>query len=240
MKNIYMVKNLFGYEEIASPPLNLPKEIITVYLTDNTEAVDLAKSLGWDLSISTNKFINAQTEKDKRMAVAYINCFPNEFIPNDIEYKLIFISDSDVISLFDDYVNFADKCDESYCLFITSGYYANKKDNIKNELIRSKQERWKNFYRDIEERTTFYLSEFQKINIDYKNVSVSSAKYIGWNPRHEKFSLLSNVLYEEYKKNIQGNIVLSYLKKIYPEIILDYYTENYRNGKTRNHKHYDF
>jgi hypothetical protein len=37
MKKVYLVKNLFEYEKVTPPPLNLPENMITVYVADSEE-----------------------------------------------------------------------------------------------------------------------------------------------------------------------------------------------------------
>ena len=240
MKKVYLVKNLFEYEKVTPPPLNLPENMITVYVTDSEENSFEAKRLGWNYSTVTKKFSDASSAAEKRMAVAYINCFPHNFIEQDVKHDFIFVSDSNILSLFNNYRFFVEQCSYDHCLFVTSGYYRNEDDNIKSELGRSDQERWKVFYRDIKSRTRFYLSEFKRKDIDYKKVRVSSAKYIGWDSGHKEFYFLSNFLYNEYSKNIQGNIVLSYIKTMYPEIVKDYYVEDLLGGILQDHNHYHY
>jgi hypothetical protein len=44
----------------------------------------------------------------------------------------------------------------------------------------------------------------------------------------------------EYSKNIQVNIVLSYIKTMYPEIVKDYYVEDLLGNVLQDHNHYNY
>jgi hypothetical protein len=64
---------------------------------------------------------------------------------------------------------------------------------------------------------------------------VVSAKYIGWNLRHEKYEMLSNLLFKEGSENLQGNIILTYMSGMYPDVIYNYNTKNYSGGILNEH-----
>jgi hypothetical protein len=96
-------------------------------------------------------------------------------------------------------------------------------------------ERWAYNKNEIIDSTNRYLTELKEKNIDVDNLSVVSAKYIGWNLHHEKYELLSNLLFKEGSENLQGNIILSYMSGIYSNDIYNYYTKNYSGGILNEH-----
>ena len=103
MKNLYLTMNLFGYEQLTSPPEFLPENLTTCYITDNDEIAKQAKELGWSIVKKTNLFKNVTDKLDKRISVARIKCFPKEFIPELDDFNFVFICDSNIIELWFSY-----------------------------------------------------------------------------------------------------------------------------------------
>lgn len=237
MNNIFLVKNFFSYEEIIKPPLNLPSGFTTVYVTDSESNCDIAKNLGWNITKNISKFLNITDSFERRKSIAYINCYPHELVPEILDYNLVFVSDSNIQSLWNNYVTFVNLSNESdKALFVTSGYYNDDKDNISFECDRSGQKRWGYNHKEIKNNTQLYINDIKSKNIDVSKLSVISAKYIGWNLHHPDFKLLSDKLYEEYTKHLQGNIILTYMSGMYPDSIFNYHCNDYSGGKVNSHK----
>lgn len=233
--NIFLVKNLYGYEIVIPPPTNLPENLITYYVTDNETDALKAKNLGWNYVYVTKKFLEITDKFERRKSVAYINSFPHEFIYDTIKYDLIFICDSHIITLWSNYSDFISKCDKKYALFLTNGYYKQSRNTITSEIIHSNRKRWDYNYDKIKLNGDLYVNHLNELGINLNDLGVCSAKYIGWNPSHESYSLLTNKLYEEYTKHLQGNIILTYLSGIYKKDTFVYYPDNYNGSLLNNH-----
>lgn len=233
--NIFLVKNLFDYEVVIPPPTNLPN-MITVYLTDSDHNVELAKSLGWDIVKKTDKFLHLTDKFERRIAIGYINSYPHKIVPEILDYDFVFVCDSNIKSIWLEYKTFINNCSSDKALFVTSGSYESKEDNITLELDRSlKATRWSYNHNNMLECTNRYKSELIDNNINLDKLSVVSAKYIGWNLKHEKYEFLSDILYNEICKNLQGNIILTYMSGLYKDYIYNYYTNNYHGGIINSH-----
>ena len=233
--NIFLVKNLFDYEEVIPPPSNLTN-MITVYITDSDHNVELAKSFGWNIVKKTDKFLNLTEKFERRIAIGYINSYPHKIVPEILDYDFVFVCDSNIKSIWLEYENFINTCSYDKALFITSGNYL-VDDTITLELDRSLASlRWSYNHNNILECTNRYKSELIDNNIDPDSLSVVSAKYIGWNLKHEKYEFLSDILYNEICKNLQGNIILTYMSGLYKDYIYNYYTNNYQGGIINSHK----
>lgn len=237
MNNYFLVKNLYDYEYVIPPPVNLPKNLKTVYITDTDENEKLAISLGWDIVKKTNLFIDRTDKFDRRKSVAFINSFPLKVVPEIVDANFIFICDSNIVRLWDLYDDFVKKCSNNFALSITSGYYTGSRDNILAECDASCiNTRWSYGHKDIIECTNRYVKEMSEKNIDVNKVSVVSAKFIGWCINHSDYEKLSNILYEEYCKNLQGNSILTYMSAIHKEKIYNYHTNNYTGSQLNPHK----
>jgi hypothetical protein len=237
-KNIFLVKNLFNYEKVIAPPNNLPNNFDTVYVTDNDTNYNLATKLGWTIVKKTEKFLNITDKFERRKAVMYINSFPHKVAPEILEYELVFVCDSNIVRLWDDYNDFTSNCSKDYSLFITSGFYYGERDNIIEEsLMSSKTDRWLYNKEGIINSTNRYIEELTKNNVDVSKLSIVSAKYIGWNLKHEKYDFLSNMMYNEGCEHLQGNIILTYMNGLYPNVIYNYYTKNYSGGLLNPHNY---
>jgi len=235
-KNIFLVKNLFNYEKIIPPPTNLPENFETVYLTDNDVNCDLAKNLGWKIVKKIEQFLAVQDKFERRKIIAFINSFPHKLVPEILDYKFVFVSDSNIVRIWDEYINFTQLCTEKSALFVTSGYYSDERDSIMVECSQSANtERWDYNKNQIIDSTNRYLEELNKSNIDAETLSVVSAKYIGWNLRHEKYEMLSELLFKEGSENLQGNIILTFMSGMYPDDIFNYNTNNYSGGILNEH-----
>jgi hypothetical protein len=235
-RNVFLVKNLFNYEKVIPPPTNLPENFQTVYLTDNDINCELAKNLGWGIVKKIEQFLNVEDKFERRKIIAFINSFPHKLVPEVLDYKFVFVSDSNIVRLWDEYIVFTQNCSNEFALFVTSGYYSDDIDTIMAECNRSANtERWAYNKNEIIDSTNRYLTELKEKNIDVDNLSVVSAKYIGWNLHHEKYELLSNLLFKEGSENLQGNIILSYMSGIYSNDIYNYYTKNYSGGILNEH-----
>jgi hypothetical protein len=235
-KNVFLVKNLFNYEKVIAPPSNLPEDFESIYVTDNDANCVLAKNLGWNIVKKIEQFLGVEDKFERRKIIAFINSFPHKIVPEVLDYKFVFVSDSNIVRLWDEYINFTQSCNSEFALFVTSGYYSDDRDTIMEECHQSvNTERWAYNRNQINDSTNKYLKELVENNIDVQKLSVVSAKYIGWNLHHEKYDLLSNLLFKEGSENLQGNIILSYMSGIYAEIIYNYYTKNYTGGILNSH-----
>jgi hypothetical protein len=235
MENLYLTMNLFGYEKLTPPPKSLPKNLTTCYITDNEDTKNKAKELGWDIVKKTNSFNNITKNLDKRISVAKIKCFPTEFVPEINDFKFVFICDSNIDKIRGDYESFIDSCTEDKCLFLTSGYYKGDRDNMYSELLASKQPRWSYNYDGMTKATLRYVEELKSLNVDYKNLSVVSGKYIGWNLKHKHYNEISNKIYNERKVNLQGNIILTYISGLYPNEVNNFKTEPWARSLLNKH-----
>lgn len=237
-KNIFLVKNLYNYESVVPPPLNITDNFVTVYVTDTDDNSKLAKSLGWDIVKKTEEFLHITDKFDRRKVIAYINSFPHKVAPEVLDYNFVFVCDSNIVSLWDNYKNFTNSCSSEYALFITTGLYSGERDTILKECeVSAGVSRWSYNKNQIINSTKKYANILSENNVDIKTLSVASAKYIGWNLRHEKYEFLSNILYNEGCENLQGNIILTYMSGLYPTIIYNYYTNNYSGGTLNGHNY---
>lgn len=235
--NIFLVKNLYDYEKVISPPNNLPDNFISYYITDNEKNAITAKNLGWDYVSITDKFLDVADKFSRRKSIAFINSFPHMFINNDIEYDLIFVCDSNIVTLWSNFSDFVSKCEKNKVLYLTNGYYDLGRNTITSEIENSNQHRWSYNYVEIKHNGQLYVDHLNDLKIDLNLLGVCSAKYIGWNPSHENYELLTNKLYEEYTKHLQGNIILTYLSGIYKDDIFVYHSNNYKGGSLNNHNY---
>lgn len=233
--DLFLVKNLYGYENVISPPNNLPKDMITCYLTDKDEYGDLALSLGWQKSVVTHKFLDIEDPFSRRSLIGYINSKPQDFIKDLMEYDRVFISDSNIQTIWDGYENFINSCQDDKALYVTSGYYPEEIDHLPQEIYRSNQPRWEYNYDSIYKCANDYINELTDIGVDINTLRVCSAKYFGWNPKNKNFNTLSELMYAEHKKHIQGNIILTYLLGKYPDYVYNYNNGGYAGGVINQH-----
>ena len=236
-KNVFLVKNFYNYEKVIGPPPNLPNNFVKVYLTDNQINYELAINLGWDIVKKTEEFLHINDLFEKRKVISYINAFPHKVVPEILDYNFVFVCDSNIITLWDEYINFINNCSSDHALFVTSGYYSGNRDTIMGELKSSFVDRWSYNHNEIRESSNNYIQELKENNVDTTKLSVVSAKYIGWNLKHEKYNFLSEMLYSEGCKHLQGNIILTYMFGLYPNIVYNYHTNNYKGGSLNAHNY---
>lgn len=236
-KNVFLVKNLYNYEKVIGPPSNLPNNFVKVYLTDSQANYELAIKLGWDIVKKTEDFLHITGLFERRKVISYINAFPHKLVPEVLDYNFVFVCDSNIITLWDEYINFTDNCSSDHALFVTSGYYSGARDTIMSELKASFVDRWSYNHNEIRESSNHYIQELKENNIDATDLSVVSAKYIGWNLKHKDYDFLSEMLYSEGCKHLQGNIILTYMYGLYPNIVYNYHTNNYKGGRLNSHNY---
>jgi hypothetical protein len=238
MSKYFLVKNLFNYERVIPPPINLPKELKTVYLTDSDQNAQKASELGWDVVKKTEEFLNVQGKFERRKCIGYINSFPLKVVPEISDASFVFICDSNITRLWELYENFVQSCNENFALFVTSGYYQGHRDNIRVECqVSCGSNRWRYNFNEIKNSTERYINELVQNKIDINSLSIVSAKYIGWNVNHADYEMMSNILYKEYCENLQGNIILTYMSGMYKDKIFNYYTNDYTNAGLNPHNY---
>jgi hypothetical protein len=238
MNDYFLVKNLYNYEKVIPPPINLPKHLKSVYVTDCEENYKKAIDCGWDIVKKTDLFLTIEDKFERRKSVAFINCFPLKVVSEIKDSRYIFICDSNIVNLFNKYENFVNNCSDDFALFVTSGYYKGIRDNIKTECqISCESKRWNYNHIKIKTSTERYIKELNEKNINLDRLSIISAKYIGWNVRNENYEILSNILFKEYNENLQGNIILTYMYGLYSEKIYNFYTNDYLGGSLNPHNY---
>lgn len=235
---IFLAKNFFNYEKVIGPPDGIPEELITVYLTDSQENADVAKELGWNYAVVNSNYLYLTDFMERRILIAKINCYPKIFISEIVQKyssDLIFVCDSNIVKMWDKYVDFVNSCNYSKCLHFTSGYYHNTKykegvdrDNMWSEMDSSLNRiGWEYNIQKIITCTGRYITDLQLKGIDYRNLSLVSAKYLAWNISHKDYKFLSDILYNEYLQNLQGNIILTYMSGMYKDSINNYFCTDY-------------
>jgi hypothetical protein len=238
MTDYFFVKNLYNYEKVIPPPPNLPKNLKTVYITDTEENKLKALELGWIIVKKTDIFNGIDNKFDRRKSVAFINSYPLKVVPEIIDARFIFICDSNINRLWNQYENFVNSCSEDFVLFVTSGYYSGDRDTIISECNHScKTSRWSYNHFEIKNCTNKYIEDLNEKNVDANKLSVVSAKYIGWNVNHPDYKYLSDFLYKEYSENLQGNIILTYMSGIFNEKIYNFHTKDYTGATLNNHNY---
>lgn len=231
----FVFRNFYNYEQILPVPKYLPKSLETVYITDSSKNAKKATKLGWDKTVIIKNHLRIKDKAKRRVALADFNCFPEKFIDGDYDY--IFFTDPNVIEMDSNYQDFVDKAINSNCtLFVTSGWYSGEENNIKKELERSlHQERWNYAFSAMEKSTLRYINEMEKNNINYLDIPVVSAKFIGWNMKKKLGDdYLSKKLLNEFNQHLQGNIILSYLLAMHSNEVF-HYTEFKNDGAVVAH-----
>jgi hypothetical protein len=235
MKICLLFKNLFSYDIVLPPPINLPDNIDSIYLTDNKEVQKETLEKGWKYSYITEEFLSSTSSFEKRKVIAYINCYPEKVIPEINKYDYVFICDSNVVKLDTNYGEFINNSSEKYALYVTSGYYSGLNNNILRELERSVvSKRWSYNFKNMIASTNEYLKIIENMKIDYKSIPVVSAKYIGWNIHHERKNIIADYVFNEYSKHLQGNIIFSMCLVLHSSDTL-HYTEFLNDGIVYSH-----
>jgi hypothetical protein len=235
MKDAFLVKNLYNYEKVIAPPCNLPVHIKTVYVTDTIENVKLAASLGWSIVKHVSQFKDKTDPLSRRQSVAFINCYPHLVVPEIGDFDRVFVCDSNISSVWNKYEDFVKQCPLNKALYLTSGYYSGNRDNIKEECFYSTTpgHRWSYNRDSIIKSTDRYVNDLIHRGISWKDLSIASAKYIGWNLKHPKIKIVTKLLFDEYQLHLQGNIILTWMSGAYSDIIFNYVNSDY-SGTTLN------
>jgi hypothetical protein len=238
MNDYFLVKNFYNYEKVISPPSNLPKHLKTVYVTDNDDNEKEAIKLGWSIVKKTNQFDGITDKFERRKVVAYINSYPSKVVPEISDARFIFVCDSNIVRTWNLYSDFVNSCNENFVLFVTSGYYKGTRNTIMSECSSSLfVDRWSYNHDKIKSCTSRYVEELTKKNVDISNLSVVSAKYLGWNINHPDYKFMSDILYKEYCENLQGNIILTYMSGMYKDKVYNYFTNNYEGSILNGHNY---
>jgi hypothetical protein len=234
--NAYITKNFWGYEELNPPPNSLTSEFVKFYITDNYDSADILKNIGWDEVIIVTNYQDIIDVKTRRRIISEINCFPQKYIKELDNFNKVFVVDSNVIELWDEFLDFTSSSPSHKCLYVTSGWYSGERNTIMSELKHSNQKRWEHDYEHMKLAVNCYKNKIESLGVSFNNVPVISAKYFGWNLKHESYEKISKSFYEEYCNHLQGNIILSYLKIIYNDDIFNYIIKNCESGKLSKHK----
>jgi hypothetical protein len=237
MRQAFLVKNLYNYEKVIAPPRNLPDKMTTVYVTDTKENAQLALSLGWNIVKQVSQFKDKHDPLSRRESIAFINCYPHLVVPEIGDFDQVFVCDSNISSMWNKYKDFVKQCPLDKALYLTSGYYSGSRDNIKEECFYSTtpDHRW-SYNRDrIIESTDRYINDLIHRGISWKDLSIASAKYIGWNLKHPKLKIANTLLFNEYRMHLQGNISLTWMSGVYPDMIFNYFTNDYSGTKLNKH-----
>lgn len=216
----YLTKNLWSYEQVHPIPNRLPKGIKTFYITDNQKTAEEAKEKGWDHVYITKEYLNITDKLLRRSIIGTINCYPEKFADLSL-FDRVYICDSNIITLPSNYEDFINHDTEKAC-YTYSGYYKGDADNILQELRRSVNSRWSYNSEGMEASTREYIDIMTDLGFDYKKESVSSAKYIGWNLKHKEKHIVADYVYNEYRKHLQGNIIFTIARVLYPDLVSDF------------------
>jgi hypothetical protein len=234
--NAYITKNLWGYEQLNPAPKLLDDNFFKFYITDDVNSKEYLLNNGWNDVIIIENYKDVVDLKERRKIISEINCFPEKYIENLNNFEKVFSVDSNVISLWNEFLKFTNSCPEDKCLYITSGWYSGARNSIVSELRESNQSRWSYDYESMKRSVDNYKNEIENLGIDFNSIPVISAKYFGWNLNHPAYQTISNHFYKEYTEHLQGNIILSYLNSIYKNDTFEYRTSNYSGGELSSHK----
>lgn len=232
----YVTKNFWGYEHLNPSPKLLDNTFFKYYITDDLNSKEYLLNNGWDEVIILENYKGVTDLKERRKIISEINCFPGKFIQNLNKYDKVFNIDSNVISLWDEFLDFTNYSPSDKCLYITSGWYNGDRNSIISELNESNQSRWMYDYENMKNSTIRYQTEIENMGGDFFSIPVISAKYFGWNINHPLYETISNHFYNEYCNHLQGNIILSYLSSIYKDNVFEYKLSNYDGSKISSHK----
>jgi hypothetical protein len=231
---IYLTKNFWGYEKLLPPPQKISDKLKTVYLTDDENNRQILLDLGWDMVKVVEDYKEITDKLKRRLIISEINCFPIKFVPELADEEFIFLCDSNIETIWPNYFDFVDNCTSDKCLFLTTKWYKGNRDNIISECESSNSPRWGDYFNDIVKSKDEYVKIITEMGIDVNTISVASAKYFGWNIKHEKYNEISNTFFNEYKKHIQGNIILSYLSVIFNNFTYIYDGDNIGGSVARH------
>ena len=233
-----LYKNFWSYDPVVPVPSNLPPNIDTIYVTDNLNMALCAKNLYWTKTYVIDTHITITDAFERRKIIAYINCFPEKFVPELNIYDYVMICDSNVIKLDTNYSEFI-KGIENQTLCITSGWYRGPHNNIVAELHRSlNQPRWRYNFDKIKQWCDIFFPQLVYLGIDPNVCPVVSAKYIGWNIHHSKKNEIAQWVYDQYMIHLQGNIIFSVADKLFPRDI--YHYKNFLNDGELSGQHLSY
>jgi len=208
----YVAKNFFNYEDIHPVPQLVPGNLVTMYLTDSEQNKQKALSLGWDRAYVDESLLNINDHLKRRVSISHINCYPERHILELSNFDKAFITDSNIIRIDSAFSDFIIQCSEQYTLYgIKHSWYHGDGDNISSEMRRSYQQRWAYNWSQMQDNTNRYIEIFKEMGMDYMKIPVMNIKYMGWNMKKKQENKIADLLWEEYNKHLQGNIILSYL-----------------------------
>jgi hypothetical protein len=233
--NAYVTKNFWGYEQLNPSPQLLDNTFFKYYITDNLDSKDYLLNNGWNDVIIIDDYKNIQDLQARRRIISEINCFPQKYIPDLGKFDKVFITDSNVVVLWDEFLKFTNSCQDDKCLYVTSGWYDGERNSIDSELHVSDQGRWDYDYESMKSSVERYRVEIKNKEINFNDIPVISAKYFGWNLKHPLYKTISEHFYDEYSNHLQGNIILTFMSGLYKNNVFNYHTNDYSGSSLNNH-----
>lgn len=212
--NAYVTFNFFGYETVNPPPEGIPEGFGKIYFTDNIDMCVEAEGKGWE-AVLHKEHIFLIDPWEKRKAIAEVKIYPELVYRSILNYDRVFVTDSDVIKLDSNYGEFVEmSLRDDRSLYVTGGYYSGGRNSILAELGASLGGRWDYNKQEMMAATAEYINEVGE------ECPVISAKFICWHMKNKY--RIDHLYYKESMKHLQGNIILSYLAKKYPQDIMVY------------------
>lgn len=206
MKKIaLLVINLNNYDPLIAPPFDKNIfDIKTFYITSNVEDVDTLKNLGWDNIIIESYDARVQHLPFNTKLLDY-KLYPEKIFPELLNYEILINIDANVKKLSDIFLNEWIHSIEDKSILLDNMYYGCGIENsLELEFSRSRQERWKKSWNNMEEAKKRYVNDGFNLN----NIKVCSAKYVIINMKNKiKNNYIWNFLDQEYKTHLQGNII---------------------------------
>jgi len=222
--NAFVVKNLWNYESVNPVPKGM--EMDTYYITDSEKNRIEALNKGWDYACNISQFKKERDLLKRRSIIGFINCYPEMVCEQLKDYDKIFVTDSNILNLPSNYNDFVFASTDDKACYLTSGYYEQIghkfEDNILMELERSVNSRWSYNTDAMIRATNYYIHLLQDAGINHTELSVSSAKYIGWNLKHPKRQEIADFVTAEYEKHLQGNIIFTFVYAYWKDYVLNF------------------
>ena len=229
-QRVLLGMNMFDYESVNPVPENSP-DATAVYVTDSEQNCQLALSGGWDIAINCQDFSGIEDLGERRKALSVFHHSPHALIQSHVDLRpveQICLYDTNVTRFWDRYRHFVDSSTPDKCLYVTTGYYQGWRDNMVSELVYSLiQQRWSHSHDEMAESLERYLRDFTQSGIMVQTQSVASAKFVCWNIKTSAAPYLSIIVSAEFARNMQGNIIYSYLAAKMPKWVGQYYCEDY-------------